>query len=42
MVDGLIVLVGVVLAVVMLRCWPRPDADAASMREFERAREALR
>lgn len=39
--DALIVLVGTVLAVVMLRCWPRPDMDRASIDNWSRVRREL-
>ena len=39
--DALIVLTTTVLAVVMLRCWPRPDEDRASIDNWERVRREL-
>ena len=39
--DALIVLTATVLAVVMCRCWPRPDEDRASIDNWERVRREL-
>ena len=39
--DALIVLTGLVLAVVLCRCWPRPDEDRASIDNWERVRREL-
>ena len=39
--DGLIVLAFLTLAVVMLRCWPRPDEDLASIDNWTRVRDEL-